>query len=155
MSFVPDGPRKFVNSLPVVGGLMSSIWGDPGQEAHQKALQRAREEQLRQRAFDMDAQMNAMNQGAQAFGPRNQMLGQMMGQQGPAMDLQPMLQNPMSQAQQDSIRSAAFDGHRVADAAMNQRDRAYNAAHPPPPGAQQQPQGAFTGAGPQNPYRRT
>lgn len=103
-----DFGRKFINSLPIVGGITSNLWGDPGQEDMQAAFGQARQEQALNRAFNMDARMNAMNQSALAFGPRNQMLGQMMGQQGPAMDMAPMLQNPMSQAQQQHIRQAAF-----------------------------------------------
>jgi len=61
-----------------------------------------------QRANMMGGRMQAMNQAALAFGPRNDMLGRMMGQQGPAFDLQPMLQNPMPQSQQNDIRTAAF-----------------------------------------------
>jgi hypothetical protein len=105
-----DFGRKFINSLPIVGGITSNIWGDPSQEAVQKAFGQSREEQEKMRAYMMDARMNAMNQGALAFGPRNQMLGEMMGK-GPgqnAMDLNPMLQNPMTMAQQNDIRTAAF-----------------------------------------------
>ncbi len=103
-----DFGRKFINGLPIVGGITSNIWGDPSQEAVQDAFKQTQEQQAKQRAYSMDARMNAMNQGALAFGPRNQMLGQMMGQQGPAMDLGPMLQNPMGQQQQTDIRTAAF-----------------------------------------------
>lgn len=137
-----DWGRKLVNGLPVVGGITSNLWGDPSQEGVQDAYGKAQQQQAQQRAYMMDGRMNAMNQAAMAFGPRNQMLGQMMGQQGPAMDMTPMLQNPMSMAQQNDIRSAAF-GPGAPSAA--------------PPGAGGQPQavgGAFTGTGPQNPYRR-
>lgn len=141
MSFF-DPFRSFINSLPVVGGVTSSLWGDPSQEAVQHAYGQAQQEQRKNRAYNMDARMNAMNQGALAFGPRNQMLGQMMGQQGPAMNLDPMLQNPMTMAQQNDIRAQAF-GSGPPTAA--------------PQGYGGQPQaagGAFTGTGPQNPYRR-
>ncbi len=131
-----DFGRKFFNSMPFVGGITSSIWGDPTQEAHQRSFEQSREDLAKQRAYMMDARMNAMNQGALAFGPRNQMLGQMMGQSGPAMDLSQMLQNPMSMAQQNDIRTAAF-GNAPPQA--------------PPPMAGN---GAFTGTGQQNPYRR-
>lgn len=103
-----DFGRKFINGLPVVGGVTTNLWGDPSQEAVQRAFGQVRQDMDRQRAFNMDARMNAMNQGALAFGPRNEMLGQMMGKQGPAMDLAPMLQNPMPYQQQQSIRQAAF-----------------------------------------------
>lgn len=130
-----DFGRRFVNSLPIVGGVTSGLWGDPGQEDMQKAMAQAQEQMKLKRQFDMEGRMNAMNQGALAFGPRNQMLGQMMGQQGPAMDLNPMLQNPMGQAQQNDIRSAAFgapppnDGRSVGGVFTQQ----------PPPMNQQPP----------------
>jgi|KBSSwiStaDraftv2_1062776.scaffolds.fasta_scaffold255977_2 hypothetical protein len=133
MSFWDFG-RRFVNGLPVVGGITSNLWGDPSQEAVQDAYGQAREEMAKNRSYNMDARMNAMNQAALAFGPRNQMLGQMMGQQGPLMDLTPMLQNPMSQAQQNDIRTQAFGSAPPSDG------RAVG--------------GAFSGVGPQNPYRR-
>lgn len=106
-----DWGRSLVNALPGVGGITTAIWGDPSQEGVQDAYKQSREEMAKQNAYQMMGRMNAMNQGALAFGPRNQMLGQMMGQTGPnaqAMDLTPMLQNPMSHAQQDAISQAAF-----------------------------------------------
>lgn len=130
-----DKGRGFVNSLPVVGGLTSQLWGDPSQEAVQQAYREAQQQLAKQRAYQMDARMNAMNQSAMAFGPRNEMLGQMMGKQGPLMDLGPMLQNPMPQGMQSDIQKAAFG---TAPPSV------------PPPMAQ----GAFSGVGQQNPYRR-
>lgn len=105
-----DFGRRFINGLPGVGGITSSLWGDPSQEGVQDAYKQAQQEQEKMRAYMMEGRMNAMNQGALAFGPRNQMLGEMMGK-GPgqdAMDLGPMLQNPMPQQQQTDIREAAF-----------------------------------------------
>ncbi len=129
-----DFGRRFINGLPVVGGITSSLWGDPSQEAHQKSFDQAQGMLSQQRANMMDTRMNAMNQGALAFGPRNEMLGQMMGQQGPAFDLAPMMQNPMPQNMQNDIRTAAFGS--------------------PPPNDGRSVGGAFTGVGQQNPYRR-
>lgn len=106
-----DFGRKFLNSLPVAGGVLTQLWGDPTQEQHQKSFEQARQMMGQQRSNMMDARMNAMNQGALAFGPRNQILGQMMGQRGPnaqAMDLKPMMQNPMPPGMQGGIRQAAF-----------------------------------------------
>jgi hypothetical protein len=127
-------PRRFFNSLPIAGGVFSGLWGDPDQEAHQKAMQQAQEMLKGYRSDQMDSRMNAMTQGAQGFGPRNQMLGQMMGQQGPAMDLAPMMQNPMSQTMQGGIRAAAFGSA-------------------PPPTDGRNVGGGWNGVGPQNPYR--
>lgn len=104
-----DKGRNFLNGLPFVGGMFQGMFGDPEQEAMQRAMKEAQQKMERYRAQSMDSRMNAMNQGALAFGPRNNMLGQMMGQQGPAMDLGPMLQNPMSPQMQGDIRAAAFD----------------------------------------------
>src|SRR4029450_2503522 len=101
-----DFGRKFFNSMPLVGGITSNIWGDPSQEAHQRSCEQSGEDLAKQRAYMMDARMNAMNQGALAFGPRNQMLGQMMGQSGTAMDLSQMLQNPINMAQAHEISNA-------------------------------------------------
>lgn len=108
-----DSLRSIGNSLPFTGGITSSIWGDPSQEKHQRSFDQAKQMLDKQRAYNMDARGNMLNQGALAFGPRNQMLGQMMGQRGPdaqAMDLSQILKNPMGQAQQDDIRNAAFGG---------------------------------------------
>lgn len=103
-----DWIRGVGNSIPIMGGMLSSIWGDPSQEAHQRSFDQAQQLLAQQRANQMQGRMNAMNQAALAFGPRNQMLGQMMGQQGPAMDLGPMLRNPMPDNQVDQLRRAAF-----------------------------------------------
>lgn len=140
-----DRGRNILNGLPFIGGTMKGIFGDPEQEAMQRAMAEAQEKMAMQRSNMMDARMNAMNQGALAFGPRNQMLGQMMGQRDPgaqAMDIGPMLQNPMPMNMQQDIRTAAFGSAPPTNA---------------PPGYGGQPQapgGAFTGTGPQNPYRR-
>lgn len=124
-----DGFRNFSNSLPFVGGLTSSLWGDPDQENVQKAYQHSQQELAKQRFYNMDARNNMMSQGKLAFGPRNQMLGQMMGQQGPAMNLDYILKNPMGLEQQADIRSQAFpdkvmSGHGV--------DTNYQAPQAPP-----------------------
>lgn len=103
-----DFGRRFINGIPLVGGITSNLWGDPSQEAMQQAFGQAQDQLKENRAYNMEGRMNAMNQAALAFGPRNDMLGQMMGKQGPAMDLAPMLQNPMPHQQQQSIRQAAF-----------------------------------------------
>lgn len=138
-----DFGRKFINGLPIVGGVASNLWGDPSQEGVQKAFGQARHDMAVNRSDMMDARMNAMNQSAMAFGPRNQMLGQMMGGQGPAMDMSQMLQNPMPQQMQSRIREAAFGPGGPPGA-------------PPPmaPGPRNDVGGAFTGVGAQNPYRR-
>jgi hypothetical protein len=145
-----DWGRGAINKIPIYGSIASAIWGDPGQEDHQDSLKKAAEEKEKMRAYMMDARMNAMNQGAMAFGPRNQMLGEMMGK-GPgqnAMDLGPMLQNPMPQAMQDDIRKQAF-GNTPQGQPQGQPPAVPNPAFGGP-----QPNGPFAGTGQQNPYRR-
>lgn len=143
MGFLDFG-RSFLNSLPFTGGLTTSLWGDPSQEAHQNSLAQAQQQLAQQRNNMMDARMNAMNQGALAFGPRNQMLAEMMGK-GPGskvMDLGPMLQNPMPAQQQSSIRQAAFGSAPPTQA---------------PPGYGGGPAGSsgnFGGVPPKDPYGR-
>lgn|SRR5512139_34234 len=143
-----DKGRNLAGGLPFVGGMFKGIFGDPEQEAMQRAYEEARKQMAQQREFNMDGRMNAMNQGALAFGPRNQMLGQMMGQRGPgaqAFDLAPMLQNPMSDAHQASIRNNAF-GNPGSQPPTN--------APPGQGGGLAPSSGAFSGVGQQNPYRR-
>lgn len=143
MGFLDFG-RSFLNKLPFTGGLTSSLWGDPAQENTQQSFDQAQQMLAQQRSGMMDSRMNAMNQGALAFGPRNQILGEMIGK-GPGqnlMDLGPMLQNPMSPQMQGDIRQAAFGSAPPQNA---------------PPGfggGIAQSSGAFSGSGPQNPYRR-
>lgn len=139
-----DFGRSFLNKMPFTGGLTSSLWGDPAQEDVQQSFDQAQQMMAQQRSGMMDSRMNAMNQGALAFGPRNQMLGEMMGK-GPgqnAMDLDPMLQNPMSAAMQGDIRQQAFGSAPPQN------------APPMAGGGPAQTGGAFTGVGQQNPYRR-
>ena len=143
MGFLDFG-RSFLNSLPG-GGVLSSLWGDPSQEAHQKSYEQAQRMIQQQRSNQMDARMNAMNQGALAFGPRNQMLGQMMGQRGPdaqAMNLAPMLQNPLPISQQQDIRKGAYGSAPPAN------------APPGMGGGPAQTGGAFTGVRQPDPFGR-
>ena len=140
-----DFGRSFINSLPLAGGITTSLWGDPSQEAHQDSMKQAQGMMGQQRSNMMDGRMNAMNQGALAFGPRNQMLGQMMGQRGPgaqAMNLAPMMQNPMTPQHQGSIRQAAF-----GSAPPTQAPPGYGGG---PAGSS----GTFGGMPPKDPYGR-
>lgn len=145
-----DFTRNLFNSLPVTGGITSALWGDPNQEAMQRGFQQSREELARQRAYQMDSRMNAMGQAASAFGPRNQMLGQMMGMGGPAYDLSQILKNPMTNRQQDEIRDAAFGttangSSRNVEFKQLQPTGGTNFNYQDPSGAPyQQPQGAPT-----------
>lgn len=139
-----DWGRSLVNSLPGVGGITSNLWGDPSQEGVQDAYKQSRQQMAQQRSNMMDARMNAMNQGALAFGPRNQMLGEMMGMGKGTnfMDLGPMMQNPMPPAMQQGIRQAAFGSAPPTNA---------------PPGyggGPAQSSGTFGGMPPKDPYGR-
>jgi hypothetical protein len=107
--------RRLVNSIPVVGGIGSSIWGDPDQEAHQKAMKRASGQAAQYRPELMNSRMNAISQMSQAFEPMNQMMQQVYGGgqpgKGPTggmMDIEAMTQNPMSQGMQDQMYQSAF-----------------------------------------------
>lgn len=126
-----DSFRNFGNSLPFVGGMMSSIWGDPEQEAAQRAYRQAQEAMKKQRFYNMEARNNMMSQGKLAFGPRNEMLGQMMGQQGPAMNLDYILKNPMGLEQQADIRAAAFPDKVMSDKGVNTSGQPQAGAPPP------------------------
>lgn len=121
-----DSYRGFVNGLPFVGGMTAGLWGDPSQEAVQEAYKQAQEQQRRDRAYAMQGRMNAMDQGALAFGPRNQMLGEIMGNRNgqPAFDLEPMIRNPMPRMQQEEIRRAAF-GDNTSPQGFRRPDRPY------------------------------
>lgn len=112
LGLMGDKGRNFLGGLPFVGGLFKGVFGDPEQEAMQRAMKEAQLKIAQQREYQMGGRMNAMNQGALAFGPRNEMLGEMLGKGrgNPAFDLAPMLKNPMTDAHQASIRNAAFGG---------------------------------------------
>ncbi len=99
-----DKTRSGMNSIPIVGGLTSSIFGDPDQEDHQANLERAQAQINGYRPQAMQGRMNAMNQGALAFGPLNQLMGQMYGK-GAMQNMKPMMQNPMD-PNNNSYRSA-------------------------------------------------
>lgn len=96
-------PRSFMNSLPVAGGLFESLWGSPEQEAHQKSMEQAKQAMFQYRPWAMDAGMNVMNNQAAAFGPMQQLIGQMYGN-GAQMDFGKIIQNPFSAEHQANIR---------------------------------------------------
>lgn len=96
----------FWNEIPLVGGLLGGIFGNPEQEAHEKALKRAQQEMFQYRPEALDARMNAMHSMAGAFGPANNMMGQMYGS-GAQMDVGSMIQNPFSPEAQARMRAMA------------------------------------------------
>lgn len=96
------------NELPLVGGLAGSVFGNPESEAHQKALQQARQDMMRYRPDAMNARMNVMGNMSHAFSPINNMLGQMYGQ-GAMMPIQQTIQNPFPQQMQEGMMQQAFE----------------------------------------------
>lgn len=71
------------SNLPIVGGLFT----DPAEEEAQRKLQEMSAEYERLRPIYAQAQEQALRQQLGAMQPTNQMLGQMMGLPGQAMDL--------------------------------------------------------------------
>lgn len=101
----------FWNELPLVGGLAGAIFGNPEQEAHQKALAQAAKKMMEYRPYAMDTRMNIMGNMAHAFEPMNNMMGQMYGQ-GAMMPIQQTIQNPFPQQMQEGMRNEAADAAR-------------------------------------------
>lgn len=97
-----------MNSIPIVGGLSTAIFGDPNQEAHQQQLAQNKADIAAYRPEVLRARLNAMNQGALAFNPLNNLMGQMYGQ-GAQMDMKQMMQNPF--ATSNRSYKDAFGGH--------------------------------------------
>lgn len=112
MSFLGDAwdkTRSITNSLPIVGGLSSAIFGDPNQEDHQKQMEAAAQRIKQYRPMAMQGRMNAMNQGSLAFNPLNELMSQMYGP-GARQDIQGMNKNPLPRQEQDRAYMEAF-GH--------------------------------------------
>jgi hypothetical protein len=110
MGLMGDKGRSFAGNLPIVGGLAKSVFGDPAEEAHQKAMQQVAAAAAQRRPEMMQSRMNAMGQMSQAFEPMNRMTAEMngMGPDARMMDIQAMTQNPMSQGMQDQMYKSAF-----------------------------------------------
>jgi hypothetical protein len=107
--------RRFGNSIPVAGGFLSSIWGDPDKEKHQRSIEQAGQQIAQYRPELMNSRMNSISQMAGAFEPMNQLMQQMYGGGKPGagptggmMDIQSMINNPMTQGMQDQMYQAAF-----------------------------------------------
>jgi hypothetical protein len=110
LGLMGDKGRSFAGNLPIVGGLAKSVFGDPAEEAHQKAMQQVAAAAAKRRPEMMQSRMNAMGQMSQAFEPMNRMTAEMngMGPDARMMDIQAMTQNPMSQGMQDQMYQSAF-----------------------------------------------
>ena len=96
----------FWNELPVVGGLLGGIFGNPEEEAHQKALHKAQQEMYQYRPELMQVRMNTMGQMSHAFEPMNNLMAQAYGPQA-QFDIQSMVKNPFSQDAQDRMYQQA------------------------------------------------
>lgn len=112
MGLMGDKGRSFAGNLPIVGGLAKSVFGDPAEEAHQKAMQQVAAAAAQRRPQMMESRMNAMRQMAPAFEPMNKMMAEMngMGPDARMMDMNAMTQNPMTQGMQDQMYQNAFGG---------------------------------------------
>lgn len=95
------------NELPVVGGLAGAVFGNPEQEAQQKAMRDASAAMMRYRPDAMNARMNAFGSMQHAFDPMNNLMGQMYGPQA-QMNMQQTMQNPFPKAMQSSMVDQAF-----------------------------------------------
>lgn len=107
--------RRPLNAIPVIGGLGTAIWGDPDQEAHEAAMKKMSAAAAQYRPELMNSRMQSISQMSQAFEPMNQMMQQVYGGGKPGagptggfMDIQSMIQNPMSQGMQDQMYQNAF-----------------------------------------------
>ena len=130
--------RRPINAIPGLGSLGSAIWGDPDQEAHSKAMKAASAQAAKYRPELMNSRMNAIGQMSQAFEPINQLMQQMygggqpgVGPTGGAMDIQGMIQNPMSQGMQDQMYQSAF-GTKAPPGMPPPNANPANAFRPPP-----------------------
>jgi hypothetical protein len=134
---IGDRGRRMINSVPIFGPIAKTIFGDPDQEAHERAMKQASNEMSANRVGMMESRVGSMQNMAQAFEPMNQMLQQMyggssagQGQNGGLVDLQALTKNPFTQGMQDNMYQSAF-GHKA------------------PPGSAAPPPGFANGQNPQ------
>ncbi len=99
----------FWNELPIVGGLAGAIFGNPEEEAQQKAFADAHAALMKYRPQAMQARMNAMGSMQHAFDPMNNLMGQMYGPQA-MQNMSQTMQNPFPQAMQDEMNGQANPG---------------------------------------------
>lgn len=102
---------SWYNELPLVGGVLGGIFGNPEEEAHQKALKRAQQDMYAYRPEVMGARMNAMGSMSHAFEPINNLMGQAYGP-GAQMDWSKMIQNPFSPEAIDRMNAKAHPQSR-------------------------------------------
>lgn len=98
--------RSGFNSLPIAGGFLSSIWGDPAEEANAAAMAEAVRSYKEYRPENINARMNAFHSMSNVFSPMNNLMGQMYGP-GAQIDMSKVVQNPFSQGYMDDINAQA------------------------------------------------
>jgi hypothetical protein len=115
LAFMGDDGKRTLNSLPIVGAVSESIFGNPDEEAHLKKMKQAETQLNQARPAMMQSRMNAVNNMSGAFEPMNNMMqqayggGNMPSHGGSGMfDLERMRQNPMSMGQQSQMNAKAF-----------------------------------------------
>lgn len=134
----------FWNELPLVGGLLGGIFGNPEEEAHQKALQQARQDMYKYRPEAMDARMNAMGTMSHAFEPVNNMMGQAYGP-GAQQDWSQLIKNPFSDEAIARMRQQANPNTNAGNTVPFPTNRPVNQQ----PAQQPQPQYDFPQSAPQ------
>jgi hypothetical protein len=144
---IGDRGRRMINSVPIFGPIAKTIFGDPDQEAHERAMKQAADEMSANRVGMMESRVGSMQNMAQAFEPMNQMMQQMYGggatgkgPNGGMLDLQAMAQNPFTQGMQDNMYQSAFgrkappnSGSAPPGFANGQNPQAGHPAFMPPP----------------------
>jgi len=92
MSFF-DTFRNIVNPIPGIGTLGQAIWGDPGEEALQKAIKANKAEYERLQPLMHQRNLNQARQQAGAYAPLNDLMGRMYGPQA-KIDYEALLADP-------------------------------------------------------------
>jgi hypothetical protein len=144
---IGDRGRRMINSVPIFGPIAKTIFGDPDQEAHERAMKQASNEMSANRVGMMESRVGSMQNLAQAFEPMNKMMQTMygggatgQGQNGGMLDLQSITQNPFTQDMQDNMYMSAFGRKAPPGSAApppgfvnGQNPQAGNPAFMPPP----------------------
>lgn len=85
--------RRPLNHIPLLGGLGSSIWGDPDQDRMQDALAASIAEAKRVQPLMHQRDLTQARQTMGAYAPVNDLIGQMYGP-GAKIDLGALLADP-------------------------------------------------------------
>lgn len=103
MAGIVDSGRSFLNSLPIAGGIFEGLFGSPEQEAHARELARVKAAYEAYRPEMQANRFGAMQNQSAAFGPMQQLMGQMYGP-GAQMDFSKIVQNPFANSQNPKMR---------------------------------------------------